>query len=119
MEFIRRDSGANITVAYTRLERGVLGYGSFYADPLRSVNGVDRDFIARSGTLHIDQRANALSDSEFLNLLMHEIGHIIGLGHVIAASEVMYHRVQDRTEWGPGDRAGLARLGVAAGCLTR
>jgi hypothetical protein len=59
-------------------------------------------------------------------VLMHELGHVMGLGHVGAADELMWSprvpghsRTPDlsQTDWGPGDLAGLRALGRAAGCL--
>jgi len=52
-------------------------------------------------------------------LLMHEIGHSLGLLHVGATAEVMYPTVlpRSRTAYAPGDLAGLHRLGRAAGCI--
>jgi hypothetical protein len=52
-------------------------------------------------------------------LLMHEIGHAVGLGHVAATSQRMNH-VIDRTStsnWGAGDLRGMNRLGIAGGCV--
>ena len=54
-------------------------------------------------------------------VLMHELGHIVGLDHVDDPNEVMFesdtvfgNRVDD---WGPGDLEGLHDLGRSAGCL--
>ncbi len=51
-------------------------------------------------------------------LLLHELGHVVGLAHVTDPAEVMYPRLQprDAAAYGPGDLAGLAALGHARGC---
>jgi hypothetical protein len=53
------------------------------------------------------------------NLIQHELAHVIGLDHVEDRREVMYESISDESPdgFGPGDRAGLVRLGAAAGCL--
>lgn len=53
------------------------------------------------------------------NLIQHELAHVIGLDHVEDRSEVMYESISDQSPdgFGPGDLAGLAHLGAAAGCL--
>ena len=53
------------------------------------------------------------------NLIQHELAHVIGLDHVDDRSEVMYESISDESPdgYGSGDRAGLAQLGAAAGCL--
>jgi hypothetical protein len=51
--------------------------------------------------------------SDIVHLLMHEIGHLLGLDHVDDIDEVMYHDSDGEwlPEWGPGDRLGLAAIG--------
>ena len=48
-------------------------------------------------------------------LLMHELGHVVGLDPVDDRGELMYAEGVSRPDFGPGDLAGLARLG-AVGC---
>ncbi len=54
------------------------------------------------------------------SVLLHELGHILGLDHVKDPDQLMYSgrdpnfRVRD---FGAGDLEGLRRLGVGAGCL--
>ena len=65
-------------------------------------------------------------DSEDLNSLLfsiggadlvravieHELAHVVGLAHVQDAGELMNESNTRLTEWGPGDRQGLAILGA-------
>ncbi len=45
-------------------------------------------------------------------LLLHELGHLVGLDHVDDRNELMYPQAGTRTTYGPGDRAGLALIGA-------
>jgi hypothetical protein len=49
--------------------------------------------------------------------LLHELGHIMGLNHVASKAELMEPSGGLVTDFGPGDRQGLALLGRPAGCL--
>jgi hypothetical protein len=53
------------------------------------------------------------------DLLLHEIGHVVGLGHTADPSQVMYPDIVSRptSAYGAGDSSGLARLGAGAGCI--
>jgi hypothetical protein len=51
-------------------------------------------------------------------VLLHELGHVMGLGHVSTFGEIMQPAGGGVTDLGPGDREGLERLGSSGGCLT-
>lgn len=51
-------------------------------------------------------------------VLLHELGHVMGLAHVTHVGEIMEPSGGGMTDYGPGDREGLRRLGRDAGCLT-
>ena len=44
-------------------------------------------------------------------VIEHELGHVVGLGHVRDETELMHDSNLRITEWGPGDLAGLAIAG--------
>lgn len=50
-------------------------------------------------------------------VLLHELAHAVGLGHVLDATQVMYPQTtSSESQFGAGDRAGLAALGAPSGC---
>lgn len=44
-------------------------------------------------------------------VILHELGHLVGLGHVQDSGELMSETNSGQLDFGPGDREGLARLG--------
>lgn len=51
-------------------------------------------------------------------LLMHELGHVVGLGHVQNKPQIMYPMLTHKiARWGAGDLNGLERVGRSQGCL--
>ncbi len=46
-------------------------------------------------------------------VIQHELGHLVGLGHVADSAQLMYSENTDEQtgDWGTGDQAGLNRLG--------
>jgi hypothetical protein len=47
-----------------------------------------------------------------LGVVLHEVGHGAGLGHVPNPDEVMYRDPRDKTHYMPGDAAGLLTLSL-------
>jgi hypothetical protein len=49
--------------------------------------------------------------------VQHELGHVMGLGHVDSPGELMHPAGGRVTDFGRGDLAGLTELGATQGCL--
>jgi len=99
---------------------GELGRGG----PVIRIDPLTGHGIAVSGSVVIDATAAARLPSGFGPgalgvVLMHELGHVVGLGQTPDPDDVMDPVLQPTKDgaWGPGDLAGLARLGSASGCL--
>ncbi len=71
---------------------------------------LDRDWFAEAV-------ARPSGDAAARAVVMHELGHLVGLDHVSDPGELMAESASGVTELGPGDRQGLAAVG-AGRCRT-
>jgi len=80
-----------------------------------------------SGLVVVDAGAGIPSGSggryALVPLLMHELGHLVGLAHVVDGHQLMYSQLLsgaarypdlNQTDWGPGDLQGLRELAEPA-----
>lgn len=112
------DRWAPVLVAWTdpehvpRLAGAVAGLGG-----PQEVTAPDGTKVYVTGTVSMDAptalRVLARPDghAEVRAILIHELAHLVGLDHVDDPSQLMYESAGVRVVLGPGDRAGLARLG--------
>lgn len=71
-------------------------------------------YVAGTIALSRERYADYTEDGDHgqaLATLLHEFGHVLGLGHVNSRSELMYPRATERTSLGAGDLEGLRLLG--------
>ncbi len=93
-----------------------LGGGAYYTP----WNGSDA-YVAQ-GFVHINETLNftqGTGPNGLEGLLLHELGHMMGLDHVAHTDEAMYPNMHNLPSlgYGPGDREGMWNLGAAKGCL--
>lgn len=85
--------------------------------PMVSRGAYGTDEYLRSGTviLDLDQFPDNLDNpadrAVAKALVMHELGHVVGLDHVDDRQELMYPTTSSLVDWGPGDLEGLAFAG--------
>ncbi|HMC81397.1 MAG TPA: matrixin family metalloprotease [Acidimicrobiia bacterium] len=72
-------------------------------------------YVTGDVTLNSDADVPA---SDLTGVLMHELGHVLGLDHSTGTDEIMFPGGgAGRAAWGQGDLAGLQKVGRPAGCL--
>ena len=94
------------------LEGDVAGIGgATYAEV-----GGHRTYVTGMVVLDVEtyDRLASSKDADIVQLavLLHELGHLVGLAHVEDRGEIMYADGVTRTSYGTGDLDGLARLGA-------
>ena len=89
------------------------------------VEAPDGTKVFVSGEVIIDAQASSGMSMSFGGnslgtLLLHETGHVVGLGHTADPLQVMYPTLIATApgDYASGDRTGLSHLGRSAGCLT-
>lgn len=95
------------------LEGDVAGVGGAVAVPYPA--GRRLRFVTGQVTLDeavYDELERDGDDVQQRAILLHEVGHLVGLGHVDSPAELMFGENVGLPEFGPGDRNGLARLGT-------
>ncbi len=97
-----------------------IGEGGFESQ-YSSVAGKITSYKIIKGYAVIDASGYNRADAHVRTAVMlHELGHAVGLNHAHLISEVMYSSVSDAgpNYYSAGDLAGLAKVGRAAGCLS-
>ncbi|XVV14978.1 M66 family metalloprotease [Actinoplanes sp. CA-131856] len=111
-----------LPTGYTNLGQGGGGWTKAYtlsgAEALMMTRGNVVLNANKMGTLARGFGAHKKSTTG--SLLMHEIGHAVGLDHpkIKDKNEIMYpQNLGSKAVWGAGDLAGLKKIGSSAGCL--
>lgn len=69
------------------------------------------------GYVVLDQ-TERLKRSVWRQVVTHELGHVMGLGHARSPSQLMHGTSSSKNiRWGAGDLAGLRQVGPSRGCL--
>lgn len=100
---------APILVAWTTggAEQGFAGHGG---PTLITLPDGDSHYVTGQVTIDADGPFNR--DPRALRaLLLHELGHVVGLTHAASPNELMAATSRGQASYGPGDLAGLAILG--------
>ncbi|MPY94093.1 MAG: matrixin family metalloprotease [Acidimicrobiia bacterium] len=108
--------GADAVFAFTTEAalQGAVGLGGGWYYPATAGDGRVVEGFALFASLPGSYPAR---DTHQRDLFLHEIGHMLGLGHVAFESQVMYPYVRAHADYQYGDRNGLWRLGAAHGCV--
>ncbi len=71
-------------------------------------------FITGTVSYHWQPYYGAAALAELPAVILHELGHLVGLGHVNSVAELMYPSLTGVADFGQGDRLGLHLLGSTA-----
>ena len=76
--------------------------------------GNQTGYVSGSVALDVDllDMPRQQGEPAYVGVLRHEVGHLLGLGHVDAPESLMYGGPNSISRWGPGEIEGLAVLGA-------
>lgn len=125
--------GTHLVIAWTATgmdtaEADIAGVGGASYEPARTASGTDALMITRgmvlldaATTTTMARGFGAAPGGSTGQLLLHELGHAVGLAHPLIDDphEIMYVRLTAKAaDWGAGDRTGLGAVGASGGCLS-
>jgi hypothetical protein len=106
---------ANETTSDT-IDGGIIGR----AAPLWATNGIVKPrYLHASLIIDVDDVSDrgVWSGYGVGQVLLHELGHVVGLGHNSQSSQIMQPVIAGIPSFGSGDLRGLWQVGAARGCL--
>ena len=105
------DEESDIPLHYPRVGAGF---------PIAVRNALGRPvYVSGWLALNADLAPGTLEGESLASIVQHELGHVVGLGHVHSPQQIMFPTAAEeaQTDWGPGDRLGLFLVGSADGCI--
>lgn len=102
---------------------GTAGVGGFTSVSGKRDEAGNAVWMSTAGTIVLNTQTSWLEPGfgegkTVGELLMHEVGHVVGLSHARDTSQILYPKMQSTPAvWGAGDRSGLRAVGRASGCL--
>jgi hypothetical protein len=97
---------------FAKLNGDVVGFGG--STYIRK-QGHEAVYVTGAVALRSDRLAEEMKGpggrAAIRSVVLHELGHVVGLGHVNDPRELMYPEMTKLRDFGPGDREGLALLG--------